>query len=129
MKKAFMAVLFVVVPVFAQEPSAVVSPSAAIGNWQGAWTSNSPRQTSDAMELQVTTDDGKQVSGRVRFTTSASPPCSQEWATFGGTKNDAGVIRVEVGIGGRCRKVAMILSIDSGKNVMRGTYDTPAFPR
>ena len=72
--------------VMAQErPTEGAKVSALVGLWDGMWLSNGRQQARGKMEIRIDAIEGARPKGAVRFVTSATPPCSQEWQPFTAT--------------------------------------------
>lgn len=93
------------------------SVSVLNGKWVGHWES---QRNNGQMEMEATTVDGGDISGRVRATFSNPINCSTGWETLtGGKRGETLFARYD--LRGRCGKIDLTFSIEGG-NVMTGTW-------
>lgn len=109
------------------EQGVVSSPSPLIGRWaKGSWEANGNSSIGGRMEIEVLTDDGDRLTGRVRVAYWGASTCAVGWEGFTGTKREK-EISLRYNLGGRCGSVETILLIDPKKNnLLWGTYTSEA---
>ena len=111
----------------AQEPKSVNPTSLADplpGKWEGTWDCAGRCRSYGSMQMELDVK-AHQVIGQVKSTsaTATSRECSSEWEKLAGEKKGDKVFAM-YDLGGRCKKVEVIFSIDPSGRVMTGTWSS-----
>ncbi len=104
-----------------QSPLSSTAPSPLIGKWKGTWERDGRSFAGGPMEMEIETNEGDRLTGRVRFPDARN--CSNLWEKLEGTKNGE-KISAHYDIGGRCGKATLTLSVNLVKGVIVGTYSS-----
>ena len=110
-----------------QEPKSVDANSLAdpiAGKWNGTWDCAGRCRSYGAMQMELDVT-AHQVLGQVKSTNAfeTSRECSSEWEKLAGEKKSDKVFAI-YDLGGRCRKVEVMFSIDPSGRVMTGTWSS-----